>query len=505
VVGSGRGTKAVRDELKPIAWRGLTGIAGALAALLIAVSGRYGFHRDELYFLAAGRHPAWGYADQPPLIPLLARAVSVIAPDSLVLHRLPAAVAAAGIVVLAGLMTRALGGGRTAELISAGCVAVAPMVIGAGHLFGTTIFDAFVWALVCMLVIWLCRGAHPRNWLLVGLVVGIGLLIKSLVVFLVGALLVGFLVAGPRRIVLNWWIIAAGAVALMIWAPNLSWQADHGWPLLELARTIAAGGSGTSDTPATFVLLQFALFGTLLVPVWAVGLWWLARDPALRAFPCAYAILGVVFLFTGGKGYYLGGLYPVLLAAGAIPVAAWMDRSAVAVRRASIAFALVVTLVASAILFLPVLPPDRIDDFGVAAVNYDAGETIGWPQMVRQVADVRDSLITDDKRSVVILASNYCEAGAIEQYGDEYGLPRPYSAHNAYWWWGPPTDGGDGPIITVGFDRDALSEVFERCDEAGRIDNGIGLANDVQGAPMLVCRGVVGSWAEVWPRLKRLG
>ncbi|MEV4236273.1 glycosyltransferase family 39 protein [Nocardia sp. NPDC049737] len=507
--------------------RPLCVVAVLFAALLTAFAPRYGYHRDELYFLASGRHPDWGYPDQPPLTPLLARAMSAIDADSLLLLRLPSVLAATFVVVAAGLMARELGGGRGAQVLASVAVASAAMVMGIGHLLSTASFDMAAWALVCLLVLVLLRGAEGgaerlgqraradgcagggvpaapngcsgvgRWWLGVGLVVGIGLQNKALLIFPVVALTLALVLVGPRKIFGTKYFPMAVGLAFVIWLPYLLWQWCNGWPQWEMSRAIAGGSSGTSDSPVMFMLSQFGLMGPLLLPLWAFGLWRLWRDPRRRAFPVAYAVLFAVFLVSGGKAYYLGGMYPILLAAGAVPVAARLgDRRA---RWAAVGSVIAVNAIVSAVLFLPVLPVAALRDSPVLAINYDAGETIGWPQFVHRIAEVRATLGPD----TAILTDNYGEAGAIERFGGEYGLPTPHSGHNSYWWWGPPSDTASA-VIVVGLDRDHLTGYFAEVQPAGYIDNGLGIDNDEQGQPLFICRKPRAPMSEMWPAAKHL-
>ncbi|WP_245567326.1 glycosyltransferase family 39 protein [Nocardia vinacea] len=487
--------------------RPLSVVAVLFAALLTAYATRYGYHRDELYFLAAGRHPDWGYPDQPPLTPLLARAMSAIDADSLLLLRLPSIAAATFVVVAAGLMARELGGGRGAQVLASVAVASAAMVMGIGHLLSTASFDMAACVLVCLLVLGLLRGGPdgrvgvgglgPRCWLGVGLVVGVGLQNKALLIFPVVALVLALVLVGPRKIFATKYFPMAVGLAIVIWLPYLLWQWRNGWPQWEMSRAIAGGSSGTSDSPVLFVLSQFGLMGPLLVPMWAIGLWQLWRDPRRRAFSVAYAALFVVFLVSGGKAYYLGGMYPILLAAGAVPVAARLGNRRI--RWAAVGSVIAVNAIVSAVLFLPVLPVAALKDSPVLAINYDAGETIGWPQFVRRIAEVRATLGPD----VAILTDNYGEAGAIERFGGEYGLPTPHSGHNSYWWWGPPSDTASA-VIVVGLDRDHLTGFFAEVEPAGHIDNGLGIDNDEQGQPLFICRNPRAPMSEMWPAAKHL-
>ncbi|MEV0245510.1 glycosyltransferase family 39 protein [Nocardia sp. NPDC050712] len=476
---------------------GMYWVAGAFAAILAAFANRYGYHRDELYFLAAGRRLDWGYPDQPPFTPLVARSVSSIDADSLVLLRVPAILGAVLVVLCAGWMARELEGGRAARALASGAVASAALVLGVGHLLSTAVFDLAAWALISLLVLKLLNGADTRWWLAVGVVTGVGLQNKALLVFPVLALVVSLVVVGPRKVFATRYFPAAVLIAGLIWLPYLLWQANNGWPQWALSRAIAGGSSGTSDSAIEFALLQFGLMGPLLVPLWAYGLWRLWRAPRYRAFAVGYALLFVVFLTTGGKAYYLGGMYPILLAAAVVPAAAWLARHRI---RWAVAISLVlVNALASVVLFLPVLPISSLNDSPVLAVNYDAGETIGWPEFVRQIGQVRAALGPD----VTILTANYGEAAAIERFGAPYNLPTPYSGHNAYWWWGPPASTPE--TITIGIDPTQLSDFFTDCQPVTRIDNGLGIDNDEQSEPVFLCRDSRAPWGELWPRAKHFG
>ena len=472
-------------------------VAAVTVALLVALSGRYGYHRDELYFLAAGRHPAWSYPDQPPLTPLVARALSAIAPDSLLVLRLPSALAAATTVALTGVLARQLGAGRTGQTLAAACVGFSGATFAIFHTLSTTAFDVLFWTLLSMLVVRQLRGADPRGWLLVGLSVGVALQNKVLIAFLILALLIGLLAGGPRSVFRSPWLYAGGVLALLVAAPVVIWQAGHGWPQLALSRSIAAGGSTSSQPWFLFLPFQIILYSPLYAPIWAVGWWRLLRAPALRrfrAFAIAFAILIVLFLVTGGKPYYLAGLYPILLAAGAEPVVAWA-------RRGTLVTAVAASLLITAALMLPVWPASWLPGSPMIAVNPDAGETVGWPRLVQTVA----TTYPDAPAGSVVLARNYGEAGAIDRFGPALGLPPAYSGHNAYGRWGPPPPPAPGSAVVIGYRADELSRWFTSCRPAAVVDNGVGLDNQEQGRIVFVCNGLRATWAQTWPQLIRLG
>lgn len=486
----------------PVAWLPLVSLAAAVAVLLLAFAGRYGYHRDELYFLRAGRELAFGYVDQPPLTPLLARAMDELFPGSLVGLRLPSAIAAGLLVLVTGLMAREFGGGRMTQLLAAACMAVSSILLIVGHLLSTTTPDLLAWTALSWLLVRALRDGGPV-WLVTGAVAGVALQNKVQPAFLVAAVVLGVLVAGPRPALRSPWPWLGGLVALAVWAPNLVWQAANGWPQLELAEAIAGGSSGTSEPWYLFVPFQLVLVSPLLVPVWVAGWWRLARDPALRswrAFAVAYVVLVVVFLLTGGKPYYLAGTYPVLLAAGAGPVVDWTRRGARRLRSGLVVAALVLSLVIDGTLGLPVVPVGRLGDTPVPDVNYDAGETVGWPRLVAEVRAAREQLPAGER--VVVLTSNYGQAGAVDRFAPDLGPA--YSGHNSYWTWGPPPEDADA-VVAVGLDEERLSRWFGEVGTAGTVDNGVGLDNDEQGTPVLVATDRQVPWTEIWPELRRLG
>ena len=485
-----------------VAWPGLAALAGGMSLVLLAVANRYGYHRDELYFLRAGREPAFGYVDQPPFTPLLAHAMDRLFVGSLVGLRLPSALAAGLVVLLTGLIAREFGGGRGAQLLAAASIAVSSVLLAVGHLTSTATFDLLGWTALCWLGVRALRDGGVV-WIVVGAVAGVALLNKTLPVFLLAGVLVGVLLAGPRPALRSRWPWLGALLALALWAPNLVWQAAHGFPQLELSAAIAAGSSGTSEPWYLFVPYQLLLVSPLLVPMWVAGWWRLARDPALRpwrAFAVAYVLVAAVFLLSGGKPYYLAGLYPVLLAAGAAPVLGWARRGARRTRTALLGAVLVLSLAAAGFLFLPLVPVDRLAASPVVEVNYDAGETVGWPAFAATLAQVRERVPAGER--VAVLTRNYGEAGAVDHFLPALGPA--HSGHNSYWTWGPPPEEAT-TLIVVGIPEERVRQWFARVELAARIDNGLGLDNDEQGAPVWLARDRLAPWAELWPRLRRLG
>jgi hypothetical protein len=488
----------------PYAWRPIGVTAGLLLVLLLALAGRYGYHRDELYYLAAGRRLAWGYDDQPPLAVAIARLMDELAPDSLLALRAPSALLAAGSVLLVAAIARELGGDRRAQVIAAVATAVAPIVVFTGHLLSTTTVDFTLGALLGWLLARWIRTRSDRLLVVAGAVTGLGLLNKATFAVLVAMLLVAVLITGPRELVRRPALWLGAAIALAAWAPYLLWQQDHGWPQLDMADAIRADEPGGGRI--LLVPMQIALLGAPIVAVAVAGLVRLLRDPQARPFRClgvAYLLLIGVYVVLGGQIYYPTSGSPALIAAGAVATAGWLAGGTTRARAVGWWAAAGLTLVTTIGLGLPVYPVSALAATPQPAVFPDSAETVGWPEFVETVAAVHASLPEPERAEAVIFTSNYGEAGAIERYGPENGLPDPYSGHNGYWRWGPPPEGDAGPVIIVGRVR---TDLFG-CGSlrlAATHDNGLDLDNEEQGAPVHICRDIGERWSALWPRLRHL-
>jgi hypothetical protein len=513
------GRPARPSERPPVAWQLLLGVAAATVALLLVTASRYGYHRDELYFLEASRHMAWGYVDQPPLSIAFVWLSRVLLGASLVGLRLFPALAMGVAVVLTGLMARELGGGRFAQGLASVSLAVCPFLI-AGHFAGPTVYDLAFWALTLWLVIRLLHGAPPRQWLLVGVVVGVGLLNKETMLFLLFGLAVGLLANRQWRVFAGPWVWAGLALALLIWSPVLVWEARHGWPTLQMWGSLRSEHSGLGVS-LKYPFIEIILPGVWALALWTAGLWALLREPRWRPYRClaiAFLVLfGLFWVFVGDRPYYVGPLFTVLLAAGAVVAAdvvagARRFYSAKAPRRRLVwrsqRAALSFVLVFAAILLplsLPILPPRVLATVPLQKLNYNLGEEIGWPDLVTKVAHAYYALPPSERRVAVLVTGNYGEAGAIDRYGPALGLPQAYSGHNSYWWWGPPRP-SLGTAIFVGFWSEAyLKSMFGSVTLVAHIHDRPGVSNDEWGAQVWLCRGQKRPWPQLWPQFKHYG
>jgi hypothetical protein len=292
------------------------------------------------------------------------------------------------------------------------------------------------------------------------------------------------------------------AVALVIAAPFLIWQAVHDFPML----TVASGISGDDgvENRILFVPMQLVYVSPLFVPVWVAGIVRLLRDPDVRfarALGLSYPVLCVVLLALGGKPYYSVPLLVLMTAAGAEPTLRWLRRGNRTVRRVLAGTAVVVTAVMSAIVGLPVLPVSALGP--AVAMNAEQGEQVGWHEFATTVARVWHRIPAGDRDDAVIFTSSYGQAGAIERYHEELGLPAPYSGHMSYADWGPPADSYSGPVVLVGeFDAATAARFFDGCEIITEFDNGVGLDNEEQGTDLRLCSGPMAPWSRIWPHLR---
>lgn len=444
--------------------------------MTFAVAGRYGWHRDELYYAVAGLHLQGGYVEYPPVTALLAALARGLFGWSLVGLRAFTILAAAGTAIVGALVARELGASRRAQTLAAVLIAFCPGMLATNWLFQPVAFDQ----LATMLVLWLAvRLALGRgSWLLLGLATGIGLETKYTLAVVLVFLVAAFLVWRRDALSVPGLALAVG-IAVVLVAPNLVWQAGHSWTSVHFF--LDPPPSGSDERRLEFVV-NLLLAVAVALPVAIAGVVSLVRTRALRPLGWTVAGTAAAYFVLGGKSYYTLPVIVFALAAGAAPADRWLTR-----RRLWIAGAVFVVfdLVALPNL-LPVLPLHTADKHGFVASRGDYQSEIGWPQYVRQVERLAGG--TD-----VIVASNYGEAGALELFGR--GLPPVASVDVTMRYWRPAVTGRRA--LVVGYSR-AHAGFCRNFRLVARIATPHG--SDERGAPIARCE-LAGTLTQVWPQL----
>jgi len=494
-----------RSRLSPLQKRPVFGIALAMVVLELAAAARYGYHRDELYFLACARHLAWGYVDQPPFVPAVARLSTSLFGSSVVALRVFPALAGGAIVVFTALTARELGGGRRAQVLAALAAATSPQVLAGFHLLSTAAFDLFFWSAITLLVVRMLRTGDERLWLAVGAVAGVGLMNKFNTAFLFVGLAGGLLLGGRGRALLSWWPWAGAGLALAIWSPNLIWNAQHDWAAFSMLRSLHQENS-TLGASLAFIPSQLIVVGPVLLVLWFAGLRRLLRHEFARPLGFAYLVLLVLYALTGAKSYYLAGMYFVLFAAGGI----WAEERLVNRRpprgiRGWVAL-MTVGAVAAMPLTLPVLPVGLLAKSPWEGnINKDLSATVGWQSLVGQIAKVSDSLPAAQRANLVIFTGDYGAAGAVDLFGGRYGLPHAISGDNSYWWWGPADARNGSTSIAIDLPRQYLQTIFSEVIPAGTVVSPDGVWTEERGDPIWICHDQKLSWSQAWPNARHYG
>jgi 4-amino-4-deoxy-L-arabinose transferase-like glycosyltransferase len=466
-------------------------------AVLSAFSAGYGYDRDELYFRLL--RPRWGYIDQGPLTPLLARGMTNLFGDATWALRIPATLLAMVTTVVVALIARELGGGRGAQALAAWGFAFAALPVIFGHVLLTGTVDLPVWPAVLLFVIRAVRRADGRWWPAAGLVAGLSTYNKLLVAVLLLALLGGLLLTGPRRLLLSGWVLGAVAVLVVVALPNLIYQAGNSWPELSMGRALSQHNGG--DVRVQMWPFLILLLGPPLVPIWIAGLVRLWRSRELRFIAAAFPVLLALVFVMGSQFYYPLGLLAVLFAAGCVPAAQWLATRPI--WRRLMVIGLVVNTAVSLLLGLPLVPMTTVGSTPIAGINLIVQDSVGWPRYVRQIASVYDRLPARERARTIVFASNYGEAGAVDRYGRAYRLPAVYSGQNQLGYERRPPASATTAVVVGGEYPDAR-RLFTSCAVEVRLDNEVGVDNEEQGQPVAICRGPRGGWAAIWPRLRHL-
>jgi hypothetical protein len=425
---------ALRAEQHPRSTAALLYVAAAVGVITLhlATNSTLGFHTDELYYLDCGRHPAFGYVDFPPLVPLLARLETGLLGVSPWALRVLPSLLGGFLVALSGAYVRRLGGSLRLQALALLAAIAAPFLLGSNWVFQTVTFDQVTWVVAIYWFLCLVVDRRPRYWIYLGITLGIGLEVKYTIVGLIlGIGIAIVLTPSLRRELRTKYPSIAAGIALLIWAPNLVWQVAEGFPSLSYITNHSGSGGG----PVIY-LVEFAVYFFFLLPLWLAGMISLFRSRQLRPIGIACAVPLLLFLFVG-KSYYAAGTIPVAMAQGLMAISQ-LKRPRL---RSGLQIAVVVSSVLEFAVFfflvVPVTPPDRIHGARLDSVNEVFADSVGWDDIANQVTTIYRDLPASERSNTVIISAYYGVPGALQVYGNPNDLPVAVSPHLSAFYWLP--------------------------------------------------------------------
>ncbi len=491
-------------------------IALVRVVLYLVAASRYGYFRDELYYLACGEHPAWGYMDQPPMIAWMAWLLQHTIGVSLYAIRLLPMLADVGAIALTGFLAQKLGGRRWAMLFAALAVLVTPIFLGFSHLFTMNAFDPLLWTLLAWLIVDLIQTDNQKLWLWIGGLVGITLLNKYGVLFLVAGLLVGVIASPLRRSLARPWFWAGIALATLIALPNFLWQFHWNFPFVQLVDAVRRNGRDVMLPPLPYLGQQAEMLSFIPALLVVLGVFFLFSQRGRRYSILGWGFLSVLslMLLLKGKFYYVAPAYPAMFAAGAVFLEHLTEIRRLRWFRPVYALAMLVVGALIAPTALPLLPVKEFiaytTESGIQQQQFEHqpqsrlpqiyADMFGWEERVKIVAAYYHSLSPEEQRVTAIGAPNYGQAGAVDLFGPRYGLPKSISGSNNYWIWGPRNYTGQSIIL---LDEDSPQKYLSHCQSLREIAHPMDpYSRPDENFPIYHCRGLTPSLPMLWPTLK---
>ncbi len=501
---------------------------------------QYGLFFDESYYYSMSNHLDFGYVDVAPITAWLMALSRLILGDSVhAMHVFPA-LAGCFIMLFAALTARKMGGGRFAQCVTALAVMMAPLFMAVASMFTYDVFDQLMSAAAIYVAARILSGEDaPKTWVLFGFVLGIGLMVKITMGFLILALFAGLLLTRARKYLKSKWLWIAAAIAIGCVIPYIIWQAVHGFPIADYLQGYRQ--HRTLMPSPTQLLLNIAVtMNILAIVLWLGGLIMLftKRGRIFRPFAWAFLVYFVLASVIYVKFYALAGVLVPITAFGAVCMEQNFRRETAAMqlsentepqpvkKKGKIAVALkavFLTLlcllgIAQVPLTVPFLTPKetiayaRYVDF-TSFVKYDSTNgfssmlagRLGWDEMTKLVSDTYHSLPEQQQKECKIFCLHYFEAGGIDYYSKKYNIPSPISGHLSFYYWGDDNYNG-GPIIMVGMQHTLTSQMLELFDEVKVVKGphtnyALYYINDV---PIYVCNGLKITPEEFWQLAKRV-
>jgi hypothetical protein len=427
-------------------------------ALHFLANSNFGFHRDELLYMALGEHLDWGYKEVPPFVAGISWLSATVFGDSVFAIRLFPTLFGALIVFLTGLIVLNMGGKRLAISIACMGTILSPAFLASQYLFQPVVFDQFFWTLTAYLLIRYLRTRSSVNLYYLGASVGFGMLNKYTMVLFALALVIGLVVSPQRKLLLNKaWIIAA-AIAFIIFLPNLIWQLNNGIPVVKHMKELKETQLDNLS-PIDFILQQLLIHAGGIF-IWIGGLIYLfvsRSNKQYRFLGIAFFITMILLIVLNGKVYYGFGAYPMLFAAGGIAFYKLLKRFKPALKYAVLAFIFIPNLLFFPVA-VPILPlsstlkfftfiannlnirfPLKWEDQKEHATTQDYADMLGWDELAEKVSKAYHQIPANERAKATIFASNYGQAGAIDHYRKKYNLPPVVCLNSSYALWAPPS------------------------------------------------------------------
>ncbi len=485
--------------------------------LQMLTNGRYGYFRDELYFIATSDHLAFGYVDFAPLSSFLLKVSRTLFGTSLHALRLLPAMAFAAEVLLTGFITRELGGKRFATFLACGSVLLAPAFVGDNTRYSMNAFEPLFWMGCIYVLLRAINTNRPQLLIWCGVLLGLGIENKHSTMFFIFALVVGFIVTKERRLLRTKWFWMAVGITVLLATPNFVWQLRHGFPTYVDLTNVKKTHKNVELPPLPFLKQQVMRFNPLSSVIWIAGLGFLLfhrEGRPYRVLAITYLAFLLLMMALKAKDYYLTPIYPMLFAAGGV---VWEEITQIRPRLAWLGVALPLFVFSLGIALLPftvpILPAENIGPY-IAKFESNPSRTevaqssplpqhfsdeFGWPEMVQAVADGYNSLPPDVRAKTGILAGNYGEAGAIDFFGSQYGLPKAISAHQNYYYWGPRQYTGES-LILLQWSRGSAERWCKSVDEGPTLNPRWAMSEEHY--TIWICHGFKMSLNEAWDQLK---
>ena len=441
----------------------------------------YGIFRDELYYIACANRPAFGYVDQPPFSIWVLAAWKFFLGDSLfVIRLLPAFVSSVTLFFL-GLFTLRLGGGKSAVIIAMVTFMLSPIFLGMTTIYSMNVFDFFFWILAAYIFLQIVESGNNRLWNVLGIIIGLGLLNKTSMLWLSAGVIIGTLLTPLREDLKTKYPYIAAGIALLIFSPYIIWNLTHDFAHLEFMKNAARHKYG-GLTPVSFILDMILIFNPISFLIWIPGIVFYFINKNSRIFhPLGYIWLTtfvILFVNWHSKAEYLAPAFQILFAGGAIMIMKWNAR----LKRLKFALAIPVVVIGIFLspLARPLLPVESFIDYHSAlklSTSNSEGKKLaelpqfyadmfGWEDLAKDVSKVYQSLTIEDRKNTIVYCNNYGEAGALEYYSDKFPLPQVICPHNNYWYWWPGNIKLSTVIIIGGNLKDHLN-FLEQVKAAG--------------------------------------